>query len=671
MIDDNQTEDESIDHEQEELLAKIKQCKKEADRHLAQWREDARECFSFVAGEQWSTEDKARLEEMLRAPVVFNRIGPMIDSVAGSEVNNRQDIQYIPRQVGDSGANEVLTGAVRYVRQNCDAEDEESDAFRDSIICGVGVVETLLDYTDSPEGQILQERRDPLCMRWDPSAKKRNLSDRRWHQREDWLTRDEIEEKWPDSEGKINASQDWGGNDEEGVQHDQTLAWLYKKDATGYDGKTGRFRVVHHQWYELENYHVVLDPMTNQLAEFSEDDFERLQTRLSKLNIPFQSVRKQRKVYKQAFVCGDVVLEESNCPGNRFTYNFITAKRDRNKNVWYGIVRAMIDPQKWANKFFSQILHIVNTNAKGGLMVEESATDNMQRLKDDWSKADSVIELNDGAISQGKIMPKPVSAAPPDVNNMLTFSISSLRDVTGINLELLGMQDRAQAGVLEAQRKQSAMTVLASLFDALRLYRKETGRLLATLVRDYMSDGRLVRIVGGDGTEQYIPLMKEATSLEYDVIVDEASTSPNNKERVFAMLMQLLPSLSQMGVPFGPQLMEYLPLPTAMVAKWQEMMNQQAQQPKQPSPQEIQAQANLIKAQSGAQKDQADAQLAMAEIPVKQQELQVRQLEAQVDQLKAMVEGMIAQLQMAQLNAAAVPQIGTGAPFMAPNFQTQ
>lgn len=599
-------------------VARVRQCRKEADEAgQSQWREDAREWYAFTAGDQWKESDRAALEAQLRAPVSFNRVGPMVDSVAGSEVNNRQQVQYIPRTAGDKGLNEVLTGAADYVRDNCDASDEESDAFVDAVICGVGCTETRLDYEEDPEGQVLVERRDPMLMRWDPAAKKRNLMDRGWQQYDAWMSRDAILDRWPDAE--INPLGD-GTSQEDGDVHDQSLAWLYQRDRNGYDRRNGKLRVTHQQWFELESFYQLLDPATQQIADFSVDEHKKLQERAKRIGMPpFESVKKTRRKYKQVFVCGATELEAGDAPCNRFSFHFITSKRDRNKGTWYGIVKPMIDPQKWANKFFSQILHIVNTNAKGGLLAEESAIDNVQKFKEDWAKADSVTIVNDGALSGGQIQPKTPPLIPQSLNDMLQFSISSMRDVTGINLEMLGMADRQQAGVLESQRKQAAMTVLASLFDGLRRYRKEQGRTLAAFIVDYMSDGRLVRIVGGDGVKRYVPLVRDQQAVEYDVVVDEAPASVNQKERTFAMLMQMLPNLQQMGLPFSAELLEYSPLPAAMVEKWKQLMDS-----KTPNPQAVQQMQEAI------QVLHQQLQQANAKLQSKESEIAARLREAEI-----------------------------------------
>src|SRR5574343_1132373 len=122
-------EDKELD--EEGLVKLVKECRSLATSNQAEWRDEARENYDMVSGKQWAEEDAAKLLAEDRVPAVFNRLGTIIDAVSGSEVNNRQEVRYIPREMGDVAPNEILTGASQWVRDNCDAEDEESDAFVD------------------------------------------------------------------------------------------------------------------------------------------------------------------------------------------------------------------------------------------------------------------------------------------------------------------------------------------------------------------------------------------------------------------------------------------------------------------------------------------------------------------------------------------------------------
>jgi hypothetical protein len=272
----------------------------------------------------------------------------------------------------------------------------------------------------------------------------------------------------------------------------------------------------------------------------------------------------------------------------------------------------MKDPQRWANKWLSQSLHILNANAKGGVFAERGAFDNDRDAEESYARADRITWLKPGALAAGRVREKTTAVFPAGFDNLMQFAISSIRDVSGVNLELLGLRDAQQSGVLEEHRKQAGMTILAGLFDSLRLYRKRQGRILLAFILTYLSDGRLIRIVGEEGAK-YVPLIRQPGLVDYDVVVDDEPTSPNQKEKVWATLMQMLPMLGQtLDASDIATLAEYSPLPTAVVEKWQRKVkeNEQAQAPVKQHMLQLEAmlqEAKVMLTEAQAAKAKADA----------------------------------------------------------------
>lgn len=180
------------------LCDEIERFLQAARAHSATWRRDAHEDYGFVAGDQWEESDRQVLRDQLRPVITFNRIGPVIDTIAGIEVANRQEVRFLPREIGDVGVNEMLSSAADWVRDACDAEDEESDAFVDLVVCGMGWTAMRMDYDAEPDGKIMIERVDPLEMYWDPAARKHNLADARRIARVRDVSRADFEAMWPD-----------------------------------------------------------------------------------------------------------------------------------------------------------------------------------------------------------------------------------------------------------------------------------------------------------------------------------------------------------------------------------------------------------------------------------------------------------------------------------------
>jgi hypothetical protein len=160
----------------------------------------------------------------------------------------------------------------------------------------------------------------------------------------------------------------------------------------------------------------------------------------------------------------------------------------------------------------------------------------------------------------------------------MNFAISAIREVTGMNLETLGMAERQQANVLEETRKRSALTILAGFFDAFRAYRKTAGLLRLEFIKEYMPTRRITEVLEPK-LQQAASMIKEVDLRGINVIVSEAAQSDNHKMVTWMFINQVLPALMNSGLPVPPEILEYTPLPATLTAQWKKLIEQQSQDP--------------------------------------------------------------------------------------------
>lgn len=576
---DNENEastDQSV--ESAERVARVRKQFKLDRTHSSDWRADAKENYDFVALRQWSQEDKSVLNEQNRPSLTFDYTGKVVNAISGAEINNRQQVRYAPREVSDTKINEVLTAASDWVRDQCQAEDEESDAFRDVAISGMGWTNTRMDYGDDPDGNVIIERKDPLLMWWDRSSKKRNIRDAKRIFYGDWMPKTEVERLWPDADiDSITGDDMWSETPE---AHNADQAWLYKNDQSAeYDRHSGELFILQYQCVEREEFYRAEDPDSGKLVSFDSDRFSKVKEAYKNATgQDLKFVKQTRNVWYRGFYCGKLELEYSKSPCQAgFTFQCITGRRDRNTGTWMGIVSALKDPQRWGNKWLSQVLHIINSNAKGGAFIETNALTDPRKAEEQWASASPLIMLKEGGIR--KIRDRVPAAFPAGLERLMEFAFNAGPMVSGINLEALGLANRDQPGILESQRKQAAYGMIADYFDAMRLYRKVQGKILLFFIDNYISDGRLMRVLGPDGNPQVVALSKQPDSVTYDVIVDDAPHSPDSKEKTWEMLTQLLPTMMKQGIPIPPDLLDFSPLPSTLVEKWKAYIQSSKQLP--------------------------------------------------------------------------------------------
>lgn len=589
------------------------------------WRKGATDELGFVAGHQLTDEDKQLLDEQGRPHIVFNRVETILKAIAGMEINGRHEINFLPRNNEDTAKNELLTAASKWMGDGCDAEDEQSAAFQDTLSTGLGWVECRYSFEDEPEGSYIEEQIDCREMVWDRTARKKNLRDKRRAARIRRMSLADATDLFP-GKSKLEIDATWANHS---YLDEATLKSIEEKrirdgndseDDLDYDDRN-EVTVVVVQWREKETYYRVVDEATNTIQEYSEAEHAKMVQRLRMIGSrvgmtpKLHSRRATRWCYYQAFLGNTGLLdkvEKAPC-GNQFSWAAITGSYDAKKRMWYGVVRVMRDPQMWANKFMSQIMQIMNATAKGGILAETDAFDDQRDAEDTYAQPESITWVAPQALSgqRPKIMPKPGQGDASAYVNLLQYAISSITAVTGINLELLGQQDQNQPGILEHMRKQAGMTVLATLFDALRGFLKIVGRKRLFYIQTRVPDGTLIRVAGQEYTAA-VQITKDKTTGRYDVVVDDAPTSPNQKEANWQVMQPMLVAFKE-ELAANPDLLimalEYSPLPTPFVSGLKKVMLAKQQDPQQQQYAETMKQLAISKLTAEINKDQSIAEM--------------------------------------------------------------
>jgi hypothetical protein len=628
---------------------------KQSKSHWEGWRQEARMLYDLIASRQWDEEDEARMKEELRPMVTFNVSGKYMDVLTGLHINNRQDIRYYPREQGDVKVNELMTGAVTWGGDLCNAQDEETDAFFDCALTGLGWMEGLMDYDLDPGGVPARQRVDNMEMFPDPTARKRNLEDAKFLIRIRYVDHEEYEELMG-FEYEGSGDEDVGlDNEDDGVQfieepHDYPEIGPGNGNAAE---KRKKCAVADYQWWKKEVRWLATAPgygqkeLTEEQYQAYEQFFEMAKAR----GAPMQVQKIRRKVYYRAFVSNGKVGKAGQSPYQQgFTYHAITGKRDRNKNTWYGVGRSLVDPQKWLNKFFSTILYAMMTNAKGGIMAEDGFFKDQRKAEAEWADPSSITTVNKGGLSSPggpKFAPKPPANYPQGLDRLMEFTLSSLPQTTGMPVELMGLSERMQPGIVEAQRKQSAMSIIAWAFDAMRRYYRSVGKQMARYVIDYMPENTLV-LVSGEAGRQYVPLLKQMLAVSFDIIVDEAPTSTNQQERTWLALQSLIPQALQAQIPIPPEVIKYAPIPQDLIEEWMKLLqpNPEAEQKKQMAEQLLAGKtaAETAEKQASAQLKGAQAQQIANEMQQPPEGMAELMLKKQIAEMQTNMDMRIAEM---------------------------
>lgn len=553
----------------------------------------------LIGGGQWTTADLALLQEQGRPAYEFNEIQPSINSAIGYQIHNRMDITFRPAGEGaDQQLADIRSRLAMFICEKEQFHYKETQVFTDGIVEQRGYFNIRVKFDKNIQGDACIEVLDPRDVMPDPDAK--GYDPDTWNDViiGRWMLMDEVEDWYgADKRKEVEAygtdDRDFGDGDSSGKRNSfgrdeiATGGWMVIAGSK-------RVRTIDRQQFRYKLTSVAVHPTGDiQVIDDAKPDVIA--------DLVAKGAMLTKKMIKRVWwtvTTKDVVLFEGWSPFPWFTpLPFFPYFRR-------GKTRGMVDPavgaQQVFNKSMSQNIHIVNTTANSGWIVEENSLTNMntEDLEDTGASTGLVLEVKQGAKDPAKIQPNQV---PNGIDKLIERSLSIIKEVT-VPEAMRGEQGAEISGVAIQSKQFASQQQLAVPLDNLSLTRHMLAKRLDWCIANYYDAERVIRITetdqttGRDGTQEIVinqpdgmgGYLNDMTIGEYDVVVAEVPMQITYENSQFTQALEIRKA--------GIQVPDWAVIKHSNLSDKQEILTEM-RTPPQPDP-EVEAKVALTTAQT-------------------------------------------------------------------------
>ena len=607
----------------------------------------AKKCDEYYQGEQWDHDDEAALEAEGRPALTINTILPTINTILGEQSTRRADVQFKPRRGGSEDVAHTLTKLYMQISDNNKLDWVEQQVFSDGLIMdGRGYFDVRMDFSDHVEGEIRITAKDPLDILIDPDAK--DADPKTWNEvfETRWMTLDEIEEVYgKDKADRLLFVAENGmsfGPDSveyqetrfgETDQHDDYFGAGMPGDDEYRNVKA--LRVVERQHKKLTRVSFFVDPDTGDQRQ-APDAWKEAKIKKFAKTHGLLLVNKVIRKVRWTVTCDQVVLHDDWSPYNELTIVpfFCYFRRGRP----FGVVRNLLSPQEQLNKIASQELHIVNTTANSGWMVESGSLVGMTAddLEEHGAETGLVLEYARGTTPPQKIGANQI---PTGLDRIAQKAASNIKTISGVNDSMLGTDSAEVSGIaIQAKQNRGAIMIQVPL-DNLRKTRQYLAEKILNLVQTFYTEERVIQVTNEDDPlkpreemviNQTTPEGEIINNLmlgEYDIVVATAPARDSFDETQFAEAI----SLRQVGVA----------VPDDAIVEYSHLARKG----------ELAKRIRVMTGQEPPTPEQAEAQAAQQQIAMQQLQLEIAKLQAEVQKIQSEAAVNVAKTQeLADIN---------------------
>jgi hypothetical protein len=623
----------------------------------------ADKCNNYFMGIQWDPNDMALLQAQRRPALTINKIISTISNVLGEQIMHRSDISFQPRSGAPDNTASTLTKVFRQISDNNQLDWKRSDMFCDGIITSRGFLDLRLSFNDSMEGEVCLDNINPKNVLIDPDAD--DYDPDNWNDVfvTKWMTWQDISLLYnaEDAEYLKNRGTSFFPYGYDSIERERDrFGFYYNK---GYylgpwdQGEVTRnIRVIERQWKKLDRQLHFVDPKTGDMRPVPES-WPREKIGMVMQQFGLQTTKKMVKRIRWTVTADNCVLHDDWSPFKHYTVVPYFPYFRRGKTV--GLVENLLGPQEYLNKVTSQELHVINTTANSGWIVQTGKLRNMviEELETRGAETGLVIEV-DGSPDEviRKIQPNPT---PTGLDRFSYKAEDHIKNISGVTDYMAGnAREDVSAKAVAANTSRGSLN-LSKPMDGIARTDFILARNILDLVQMFYTEPRIINVVSnrmtGDNEQVKVnqpdpetgEILLDLTMGEYDVVV---SSTPH-RETLEDSQFEQATALKELGV----QIPDEVLIANSRLNKRSEIIQQMRDAAQSPDAQykaqiqKMQAELELAKVKAESAKLEADAGLKTS----KMQETQAKtatemrgdpnegaklQLEMQVKQQEAGLE---------------------------------
>ena len=502
-----------------------------------------KKCNDFYRGSQWDDADKARLDQEGRPALTLNMVLSTVNAILGEQMDRKMEVRYTPRRSGAEDVAFELNMLTRAILQQNRYDDTEDLVFADGIITGRGYYDIRISYEKNLFGDIEIVAEDPVDVIPDPEAK--DMDPKTWDRCfiSRWLTPDAIGVEYGEEKAELlrqlvdnNSISD----SDDFEYYDQTFAG--GDNLSGENRPLRRARVIEQQYYKLTKALHWVDAESGDFRmvpfHVSEEEAQAFADQ-NGLHLMKRPVRRLRMTVS----VDQVLLYDDWSPYRTFTIvPFFPYFR---RGQPFGVVENLLSPQELLNKTSSQELHIVNTTANSGWIVEEGSLANMDETDLEQRGAETGLVLVTRRTSERpeKIQPNQI---PSGIDRISQKAAQTIRDVSAVSTSMLGLADKDISGRAQSTQIAQGQVQVGVVLKNLKRCRRVVAEKILELVQDFYTDTRFYSVVTDDDVlgkteqERFIngvdangEILNDVTRGQYNVDVSFAPVSGSAAEAQF------------------------------------------------------------------------------------------------------------------------------------------